>query len=174
MVTRKPVPEGINPTTTNDPLPPYPISPISQDPPPNFHAGPENNAIPSGTGLDSHGAGVWYDEGMNEHNGFQGASQAHSPLDPSNLPDSLRVGGPSRSGPQPSQNSLKPNTAITNPFILRRQQSQGASSDTKESSADAWADDVKIPAHPDLPPPPPPIPQGKCIRPCFVLVTNLC
>ncbi|PQE24811.1 DUF544 domain-containing protein [Rutstroemia sp. NJR-2017a BVV2] len=159
MVTRKPVPQSANrPSATNPSSPPYPTTPISTNSTSSFRNEGQNNAIQSGTDLEPNSADIWNEERIGARNDVHGASQAQSHLDPNSLPDALKV-GPSNFTPKSSQEALKPNAAITNPFILRRQQSQGAASDGKESSAHAWGENAALPAQPTQPPPPPPLPQ---------------
>ncbi|KAF7885059.1 hypothetical protein EAF00_010877 [Botryotinia globosa] len=142
MVTRKPVPQSSIPSN-NTSSPPYPISPVFSDP--HHVPRPEwnHNAIYDHP-ADHIEPNVWNEE-------------EHSHPDPKSLPDSLRV-GPSTIPPKPSQDMLKPNSSITNPFLRRQQSqsSQSAVSDRKESSADIWNELTEKPTQPDYPPPPPP------------------
>lgn len=160
MVTRKPVPQSANrPPTTDPSTTPYPTTPISTSLPYNFRNEDKDNALQSAADLEPNSADIWNEERVGARNDVHGASQAQSHLDPNSLPDALKV-GPSKSTPKSSQDALKTNAAITNPFILRRQQSQGAVSDGKESSAHAWGESAALPAQPNQPPPPPPLTQG--------------
>ncbi|TGO64623.1 hypothetical protein BCON_0006g00250 [Botryotinia convoluta] len=142
MVTRKPVPQSSIPSN-NTSSPPYPITPVSLDP--HHIPRPErnHNAIYDHS-ADNIEPNVWNEE-------------EHSHPDPKSLPDALRV-GPSIIPPKPSQDMLKPNSSITNPFLRRQQSqsSQSAVSDGKESSADIWNELTEKPTQPDYPPPPPP------------------
>lgn len=143
MVTRKPVPQSTNPSN-NPSSPPYPITPVSSNPPTSFRTEDNQNVMLSAHKIEPN---VWNEE-------------EHSHPDPSSLPNSLKV-GPSRIPPKPSQDMLQPNPSTTNPFLRRQQSqiSQNAVSDGKESSADIW-NELTEPTHP---PPPPPVPQGLLI-----------
>ena len=161
MVTRKPVPQSTNPSSNNPSSPPYPITPVSSNPPSNFRTEDTHNAMSTAPNAESN---IWNEE-------------EHSHIDPSILPDTLKV-GPSRIPPKTSQDMLKPNPATTNPFLIRRQQSQNsqsAVSDGKESSADIWGELAEKPAHPDHPPPPPPpVSQGSLMSLLAVLIADMC
>ncbi|KAF7899013.1 uncharacterized protein EAF01_008226 [Botrytis porri] len=143
MVTRKPVPQSSIPS--NNTSPPYPISPGSSDPHHIPRPGRNHNAIYDHS-ADNIEPNVWDEE-------------EHSHPDPKSLPHALRV-GPSTIPPKPSQDTLKPNSSVTNPFLRRQhsQSSQSAVSDGKESSADIWNELTEKPTQPDYPPPPPPPP----------------
>ncbi|KAF7874672.1 uncharacterized protein EAF02_008649 [Botrytis sinoallii] len=142
MVTRKPVPQSSIPSN-NTSSPPYPITPVSSDP--HHIPRPERNH------------NVIYDHPANNIEPNVWNEEEHSHPDPKSLPDALRV-GPSTIPPKPSQDMLKPNSSITNPFLRRQQSqsSQSAVSDGKESSADIWNELTEKPTQPDYPPPPPP------------------
>ncbi|KAF7933397.1 hypothetical protein BELL_0034g00190 [Botrytis elliptica] len=144
MVTRKPVPQSSIPSN-NTSSPPYPITPVFSDP--HHIPRPErNHNVIYDHPADNIEPNVWNEE-------------EHSHPDPKSLPDALRV-GPSTIPPKPSQDMLKPNSSITNPFLRRQQSqsSQSAVSDGKESSADIWNELTEKPTQPDYPPPPPPPP----------------
>lgn len=144
MVTRKPTPQdrGLAPAA----LPPYPVTPVSTEQPPQFRMQDAQSALrPADDEPESPNA--WSEEGKK--------AQHHGPPD---VPESLRVGPPGYSQHNGSQDGLRSNPASTNPFMQR--QTQGGLSDNKDSSAAAWGGFAERPAQPSGAPPPPPVPKG--------------
>lgn len=142
MVTRKPLPQdgGANPSSS----PPYPVTPLTMNPPTQLPTQHAQNAPPP-PDLDSDTASAWRDEGMH--------GKRHPPIE---VPESLRAGPPGYSQ-HGYEDMLRPTTKSTNPYLQKM--AQGGES--KDSSASAWGGFVDRPSQPSAPPPPPPIAQGR-------------
>ena len=143
MVTRKPVARAPESNLSPESIPPYPVTPISTDVPPQFRMQDvQSQMASSATDSESNSANAWVEEGLEKHrNGEQREKRE--------LPDSLRVGPPVGYTPKTSQEKLRQNT---NPFLQRQQ--TGVSDGGKESSASAWGERPSEPSAASPQPPP--------------------
>ena len=140
MVTRKALPENSN-LVPNSTSPPYPVTPLTMNPPAPFRM------------QDAHSQLRSPESGQSDDNPWSDEDEEEETIPiPKALPESLRVGPPQGYSAKSSQEKLNPPAASTNPFIQR--QNSGGMTDGGESSADAWSDK---PAQPTSAPPPPPI-----------------
>ena len=176
---RKPLPPDADIVVGEDKLDlPYPATPTAADAPPAFsdRSPRRSSPYPLSADPDSHSAEGSEDvandglpASLRSGGGRRSMEGSHSGAE--DIPESLRIGRPGYTpSPRSSSEMQRPTVESTNPYIQRQQTGMSGTSDGRESSAGAWGGFAERPPIPSSTPPPPPVPKGKLLSLCAVIL----
>jgi hypothetical protein len=175
---RKPVPPNADIVVGHKTDVPYPTTPTTTDVAPTFKEQSPRHRSPYSIPAESDSQTARGSEQVEKDSlpaslraagGRRSMEGSQSGTD--DVPESLRVGRPGYTpSPRSSSEMQRPTAESTNPYIQRQQTGMSGTPDGRESGAKAWGCFVDGPPIPSGAPPPPPVPEGKPILLCSVVL----